>query len=298
MNKVSLLIMCLLTLLFQSCGDKKVIKTETEIITVQSAESSKDELIKLVEPIEIDSIKNSIFVSYPLSIQRIDMGESKINLDYLTNKAVNYEKINPIKRDFKKYFEKSFPDTILSNHGGLSPSFEEYLSLPNVFVYSGKPRGNLTLGNKKVYSDVIEMRTDVALYLAKNKGKIIIIYNPLIKKSSDTSCADCPPPACKDCPALYSEIAAALKRIADEKSLPSDRLKLASDTYAKYFDLHCAVKNYDPEINGYDMQYTSADAYLNHLAAVVNLKGIEVRSVDLSNEGKVVKIVVQENIAR
>ena len=108
MKKSKLYFTVLFLTILSSCrDDKKISQSEVEIVTVQNKSSNKEDLIKLVEPFECNAIKDKIFVCYPLSLLRLDKENSKSNLDYETNKGVNYEKIAAVKRDFQKYFDKT-----------------------------------------------------------------------------------------------------------------------------------------------------------------------------------------------
>lgn len=179
MKKVARIVPLLFLLV--ACGDKKILKTEVQIITVKNSASNIDDFKKLVEPFECESDKDNINVCYPLHLIRIDIENSNLKMDYLNNKAVNYEKIAPVKRDFIKYFKNEFSDTIFSTVGTIEPSFEEYLNSANCFVYASNTKGIKMLGAKKIYDDATELRTDMANYTQKNKGKIIIIYNPVLQ---------------------------------------------------------------------------------------------------------------------
>ena len=108
MKKNTLYISFALTTLLCSCGEKEIVQTEVEFITVQSQTSIKDDLVKLVEPFECNTIKDKVFVCYPLYLERLDIDNSKSKLNYETNKGVNYDKIAAVKRDFTKFFDNIF----------------------------------------------------------------------------------------------------------------------------------------------------------------------------------------------
>lgn len=170
----------------QSCGDPKMVKVEVEFLLPSDVNLTKDGFVSLIEPHEVtDDKEEFIVVSYPLTIYRMDT-ERKLKLDYLNNKAVNYEKLAAVKRDFNKYFEASVFDSVFTLGSKNNSDFTSYLTMPNCFLYSEKPESGSEIGEKRIFHDATELRTELATYAQKNKGKIFILYYPYHSPSGST----------------------------------------------------------------------------------------------------------------
>lgn len=176
---IRLYFILLSTVTIFSCGEKKsIIKNEFEIITIENQKSNIEEFKALVS---IFDFKDTTIVCYPLTLNRIDKQNGVMTLDYLANKQVNYEKINPIQRDFKKYFEK-LQDSTLKSKGDIVYNIDDYYSLPNSFIFANDILKSSDMNGKVIFNDIQKLHDAIGSYLSNNKGKIYIIYNPQINK--------------------------------------------------------------------------------------------------------------------
>ena len=176
-----------------SCGDKKVIlKNEIEIITT---ENSKSKITELTSILTCFDNSDTTIVFYPITYNRIDKENGQILFDFLSNKQVIYEKISPIKRDFKKFFD-GLNDSILSSKGNIEYNIDNYISLPNSFVFSNEIVKEPSLKGKIIYNDITKLHNAISSYLTLNKGKIYIIYNPTL--SSTQPIAEAPKPVIQE----------------------------------------------------------------------------------------------------
>lgn len=162
-------------MLLNSCSEKRVLKVDTEILFSTNTSLTKGDFKELVKPFEFGTKAKTILVSYPLHINRVDL-DNRVNLDYLTNKAVNYEKISPIMRDFDNYFKANEISPTLSEQSGGEANTDIYLKMPNCFVYSDKMESGNSIQAKKIFHDIQELKTEISQYVEKNKGKILILY--------------------------------------------------------------------------------------------------------------------------
>lgn len=183
-----------IVLVLNSCSTTEIHKLDTEIIVIGNTSVNKSDFIKMVEPLEINEEKeNSLFVFYPLHLHNLKLDEN-VNLDYLDNKAVNYEKPSPIKRDFKKYFDSNNFDSLLIKCTEDIPPLNAYLDLPNCFLYTDRIEVGDSAYGKKIYHDATELKSEIVKYKS-NGGNKVFVLNYFEKKTL---------PVVKNTPKKYS----------------------------------------------------------------------------------------------
>lgn len=171
-----------LLLLLNSCEQTEIHKLDTEIIVTGNTTVNSTDFIKMVEPIEIEGEKGiTLFAFYPLHLHNLKL-DMNINLDYLDNKSVNYEKPSPIKRDFKKYFASNKLDSLLAKCSEDVSPLDVYLQLPNCFIYSDRIEFGDSVKGKKIYHDASALKNDLIKYTT-NGGNKILILNYFEKKA-------------------------------------------------------------------------------------------------------------------
>lgn len=185
----------LLIFFFSSCGggSSKVTKSELEIVCFENIPSDKDNtypkvIREIVAPLREVGKSKANFGFSPLTLLRKDLNK-EIELNYLNNKAVNYEKILAFERAVNTYFKENKTDSTFNLPTAQNETFEAFLeknkSKKNVFIYSKEDN---KYEGYNIYTSIGDLRSAISKGLTENpEEKIIVVIEPSQVHNEETT---------------------------------------------------------------------------------------------------------------